>query len=72
MAYVGLIVDLPLLVLGLVVFVTIFVGGLKESFTGAIDDSLESELIVTARGFGNPLPKEVLPAVREALGARPA
>ncbi len=54
--------------IGLVVFVTIFVGGLRESFTGAIDDSLESELIVTAQGFGSPLPAEVLPAVRAVEG----
>ena len=58
--------------IGLVVFVTIFVGGLKESFTGAIDDSLESELIVTAQGFGSPLPLEVLPAVRAVEGVQVA
>jgi putative ABC transport system permease protein len=58
--------------IGLVVFVTIFVGGLRESFTGAIDDSLESELIVTAQGFGSPLPAEVLPAVRAVEGVQVA
>ncbi|MBM3680419.1 MAG: ABC transporter permease [Actinobacteria bacterium] len=58
--------------IGLVVFVTIFVGGLKESFTGAIDDSLESELIVTAQGFGSPLPAAVLPAVRAVEGVQVA
>ncbi len=58
--------------IGLVVFVTIFVGGLKASFTGAIDDSLKSELIVTARGFGNPLPADVLSAVRAVDGVEVA
>ena len=58
--------------IGLVVFVTIFVGGLKESFTGAIDSSLKSELIITARGFGSPLPPEVLPAVRGVDGVEVA
>jgi putative ABC transport system permease protein len=58
--------------IGLVVFVTIFVGGLRESFTGAIDNSLKSELLVTARGFGNPLPSETLPAVRGVEGVASA
>lgn len=58
--------------IGLVVFVTIFVGGLRESFTGAIDNSLKSELLVTARGFGNPLPAETLNVVRGVDGVASA
>ncbi len=54
--------------IGLVVFVTIFVGGLKQSFTGAIDQSLRSDLIVTAKGFGSPLPTAVLPAIKDVPG----
>ncbi len=58
--------------IGLVVFVTIFVGGLKESFTGAIDTSLKSDVTVTARGFGNPLPAGVLPVVSGVPGVEVA
>ena len=58
--------------IGLVVFVTIFVGGIKASFTNALDTSLKSELTVTARGFGNPLPAGVLPAVRGIDGVQVA
>ncbi len=58
--------------IGLVVFVTIFVGGVKESFTGAIDTSLKSDVTVTARGFGNPLPAGVLPVVSGVPGVEVA
>ena len=54
--------------IGLVVFVTIFVGGIKESFTGAIDSSLKSELTGSARGFGGTIPAAVLPAVQAVDG----
>ena len=54
--------------IGLVVFVTIFVGGIKASFTGALDQSLKSELTVSARGFGGTIPEGVLPAVRAVPG----
>ena len=58
--------------IGLVVFVTIFVGGIKESFTGAIDSSLKSELTVSARGFGGTLPAGVYPAVKSLPGVQVA
>ena len=58
--------------IGLVVFVTIFVGGIKESFTGAIDSSLKSELTVSARGFGGTIPAAVLPAVQAVNGVETA
>ena len=58
--------------IGLVVFVTIFVGGIKESFTGAIDSSLKSELTVSARGFGGTIPAAVLPAVQAVDGVETA
>ncbi len=58
--------------IGLVVFVTIFVGGIKESFTGAIDSSLKSELTVSARGFGGTLPVGVYPAVKDVPGVQVA
>ena len=54
--------------IGLVVFVTIFVGGIKASFTNALDGSLKSELTVSARGFGGTIPSATLPAVREVPG----
>ena len=53
-------------------FVTIFVGGLKESFTGAIDTSLKSDVTVTARGFGGSLPAGVLGAVKAVPGVQTA
>ena len=58
--------------IGLVVFVTIFVGGLRESFTGAIDNSLKSDVTVTARGFGGSLPAGVLDAVKAVPGVETA
>ena len=58
--------------IGLVVFVTILVGGLKESFTGAIDTSLKSDLTVTARGFGGSLPAGTLPAIKAVSGVQTA
>ena len=58
--------------IGLVVFVTIFVGGIKASFTNALDTSLKSELTVTARGFGNPLPAGAYPAVKAVPGVQVA
>ncbi len=56
--------------IGLVVFVTIFVGGLKASFTGAIDTSLKSELTVSASGFGGQLPTGVFAALKGAPGVQ--
>jgi putative ABC transport system permease protein len=58
--------------IGLVVFVTIFVGGIRESFTGAIDSSLKSELTVSARGFGGTIPTGVYPAVKGVAGVETA
>jgi putative ABC transport system permease protein len=58
--------------IGLVVFVTIFVGGIKESFTGAIDSSLKSELTVSARGFGGTLPTGAYAAVKDVKGVQTA
>lgn len=58
--------------IGLVVFVTIFVGGIRESFTGAIDSSLKSELTVSARGFGGTLPAGVTAAVADLPGVQVA
>ena len=58
--------------IGLVVFVTIFVGGIKASFTGAIDSSLKSEITVSARGFGGTIPAAVLPAVQGVEGVQTA
>ena len=60
------------LMIGIGLVVTIFVGGIKESFTGAIDSSLKSELTVSARGFGGTIPAAVLPAVQAVDGVETA
>jgi putative ABC transport system permease protein len=43
--------------LGLVVFVAVFVNGFKESFLGAIDRELTSDLIISSDNFSTPIPK---------------
>jgi putative ABC transport system permease protein len=46
---------------GLVVFVAVFVNGFKDSFLGALDHSLTSDLIIQSDDFSN-MPAEVVPA----------
>ncbi|MDX6544546.1 MAG: putative transport system permease protein [Gaiellales bacterium] len=46
---------------GLVVFVAVFVNGFKDSFLGALDRSVTSDLIVQPDGFGGGMPREVIP-----------
>ena len=53
--------------IGLVIFMAVFAQGLKQSFTGAIDRSVQGDLIVTANG-GQPLPGGLLSAVRASSG----
>jgi putative ABC transport system permease protein len=58
---------------GLVVFISVFVAGLKGSFIDALDNTLRSDLIVVNEGF-TPLPtgvvkaSEAAPGVDSALG----
>jgi putative ABC transport system permease protein len=46
---------------GLVVFVAVFVNGFKDSFLGALDRSITSDLIVQSDDFSN-MPREVIAA----------
>jgi putative ABC transport system permease protein len=52
---------------GLVVFVTVFVQGLKSSFIDAIDRNISANLIIVGEGF-NPLPSGAVQATRQANG----
>lgn len=52
---------------GLVSFVAIFAAGLKTSFTGAIDRTLQGDLILQTDNF-EPFPAAVEPAVNEVPG----
>jgi putative ABC transport system permease protein len=52
---------------GLVTFVAIFASGLKESFTGAIDRTIQGDLILQTDNF-EVFPAGVGPAVREVPG----
>ncbi len=52
---------------GLVTFVAIFAAGLKESFTGAIDDTLQGDLILQTDNF-EPFPAAAEEVVNETPG----
>jgi putative ABC transport system permease protein len=52
---------------GLVTFMAVFAAGLKESFTGAIDRTLQGDLILQTDNFDT-FPAAVEPAVREVPG----
>jgi putative ABC transport system permease protein len=52
---------------GLVTFVAIFAAGLKESFTGAIDDTLQGDLILQTDNF-EPFPAAAEGVVNETPG----
>lgn len=52
---------------GLVVFVSVFVDGLKSSFIDALDRTLRSDLITISEGF-TPLPGGAVDATRSARG----
>ncbi len=54
---------------GLVTFVAIFAAGLKESFTGAIDRTLQGDLILQTDNF-EPFPAASEQEVRERAGRR--
>jgi ABC-type antimicrobial peptide transport system permease subunit len=47
----------------LVVFVAVFVNGFKDSFLGALDHSITSDLIIQSESF-SPIPKEAVPALQ--------
>jgi putative ABC transport system permease protein len=47
----------------LVVFVAVFVNGFKDSFLGALDNSITSDLIIQSESF-SPIPKEAVPTVQ--------
>jgi putative ABC transport system permease protein len=58
--------------LGLIVFVAVFVNGLRTSFTGALDRSVKGDLIIThQQGFG-PIPTAIVPAAQSADGVEAA
>jgi putative ABC transport system permease protein len=52
---------------GLVTFVAIFAAGLKESFTGAIDRTLQGDLILQTDNF-EPFPAAAEPVVKDTPG----
>jgi putative ABC transport system permease protein len=52
---------------GLVTFMAVFAAGLKESFTGAIDRTLQGDLILQTDNF-EPFPAAVEPVVRDVPG----
>ena len=54
-----------------VVFLSVFVAGLKSSFIDALDNSLRSDLIIISEGF-TPLPAGAVDAVRSAQGVESA
>ena len=56
---------------GLVVFISVFVAGLKSSFFDALDNTLRSDLIVINEGF-TPLPVGIVDATRSAPGVASA
>jgi ABC-type antimicrobial peptide transport system permease subunit len=47
----------------LVVFVAVFVNGFKDSFLGALDNSITSDLIIQSESFA-PIPKEAVPTLQ--------
>jgi putative ABC transport system permease protein len=47
----------------LVVFVAVFVNGFKDSFLGALDNSITSDLIIQSDSF-SPIPAEAVPAAQ--------
>ena len=47
----------------LVVFVAVFVNGFKDSFLGALDSSISSDLIIQSESF-SPIPKQAVPTVQ--------
>ncbi|HEY0388091.1 MAG TPA: FtsX-like permease family protein [Gaiellales bacterium] len=47
----------------LVVFVAVFVNGFKDSFLGALDNSVSSDLIIQSNSF-SAIPKEAVPALQ--------
>ena len=54
----------------LVVFVSVFAAGLRESFVGALDRTVKSDLLITAKaqGPGIPLPAGMPDALRDVSG----
>ena len=56
---------------GLVVFISVFVAGLKSSFIDALDNTLQSDLIIINEGF-TPLPAGVVGATESAPGVASA
>jgi putative ABC transport system permease protein len=47
----------------LVVFVAVFVNGFKDSFLGALDNSITSDLIIQSESFA-PIPKQAVPTAQ--------
>jgi putative ABC transport system permease protein len=47
----------------LVVFVAVFVNGFKDSFLGALDNSITSDLIIQSDSF-SPIPKQAVPTIQ--------
>ena len=47
----------------LVVFVAVFVNGFKDSFLGALDNSITSDLIIQSDSF-SPIPKQSVPTAQ--------
>lgn len=56
---------------GLVVFISVFVAGLKSSFIDALDNTIKSDLIIINEGF-TPLPAGAVDATRSASGVASA
>ncbi len=56
--------------IGLVVFIGVFVNGFKESFLGALDRSLTSDLII--QSDTSPIPRAAVPAARSVAGVSAA
>jgi putative ABC transport system permease protein len=56
---------------GLVVFISVFVAGLKSSFIDALDKTVKSNLIIVDEGFA-PLPAGAVDATRSAPGVESA
>jgi putative ABC transport system permease protein len=53
---------------GLVVFVTILFGGLKDSFAGSVDRSVRGDMLVQTETWGAGLPRETVPAIEGVDG----
>jgi putative ABC transport system permease protein len=58
--------------IGLVVFFTVIINGFKESFLGAIDDSVTSDLIIQSHSQGLPVPTSAASTIAGVPGIEAA